>query len=102
MTTEKGKGPVAMAAKGGAAVVAEKGKRGRPTAAELEADEGETIIKLKSSDEQIFEVPAKLAKLFKVITDVATRATPTTPSRSPTSTQPPSPRSSSTATTTSG
>jgi S-phase kinase-associated protein 1 len=70
MATEKGKGAAAVAAKGGAAVAAEKGKRGRPTAAETEADEGKTIVKLKTSDEQIFEVPAKLAKLFKVIADV--------------------------------
>uniref|UniRef100_A0ACD5WQ04 Uncharacterized protein n=1 Tax=Avena sativa TaxID=4498 RepID=A0ACD5WQ04_AVESA len=56
---EKGKGPVAAAA-------AAKGKGGRPAAA---ADDGRTV-KLKSSDEQIFEVPAKVATLFKAIADV--------------------------------
>uniref|UniRef100_A0ACD5UL45 Uncharacterized protein n=1 Tax=Avena sativa TaxID=4498 RepID=A0ACD5UL45_AVESA len=71
MAIEKGKGPAAAAAavkgKGPVAAAAEKGKGkgGRPTA----ADDGRTV-KLKSSDEQIFEVPAEVAKLFKAIADV--------------------------------
>ncbi|CAM0906844.1 unnamed protein product [Alopecurus aequalis] len=62
MAAGKGKGAVAAAA-------AEKGKGGWPTAAETDADDGKTV-KLKSSDEQIFEVPAKVAKQFKAIADV--------------------------------
>ncbi|KAM0828871.1 hypothetical protein ACQ4PT_067256 [Festuca glaucescens] len=72
MATEKGKGAAAVVVEkgvGAPAPAAEKGKGTPALAAESEAAEGK-IVKLKSSDGLIFEVPAKVAKLFKAIADV--------------------------------